>query len=100
MTKSEFITLVQERLHYLTPKDAEIVVQTIIDSMIEAFARGDRIEIRGFGTFSVKNRAAYEGRNPKTGETVHVPAKKLVHFRIGKELYGRINPTVPEEEIS
>jgi integration host factor subunit beta len=100
MTKPELITLVRERLHYLTPKDAKTIVQTILDSMVEALAKGDRVEIRGFGSFAVKNRAAREGRNPKTGETVHIPAKKMVHFKIGKELYGRINRTAPEEEIS
>jgi integration host factor subunit beta len=66
------------------------------DSMVECLAQGERIEIRGFGSFAVKHRATREGRNPKTGETLHIPAKRMPHFKIGKELYERINPTVPE----
>ena len=96
MTRSELIILVVDRLPYLAQKDAEIIVDTILDSMVECLAQGERIEIRGFGSFAVKHRAAREGRNPKTGETVHVPAKRIPHFKIGKELYERINPTVPE----
>ena len=96
MKKSELVTLVAERLPYLTRKDAETIVDTIFDSMIEGLAQGDRIEIRGFGSLSVKHRPAREGRNPKTGERVHIPAKRLPHFKIGKELYERINRTVPE----
>jgi integration host factor subunit beta len=80
----------------LARKDAEIIVETIFDSMVEGLARGDRIEIRGFGSFAVKHRAARDGRNPKTGEAVHIPAKRMPHFKIGKELYGRINRTAPE----
>ena len=96
MKKSELVTLVAERLPYLTRKDAETIVDTIFDSMIEGLAQGDRIEIRGFGSLAVKPRPAREGRNPKTGETVHIPAKRLPHFKVGKELYERINRTVPE----
>ena len=96
MKKSELVTLVAERLPYLTRKDAETIVDTIFDSMIEGLAQGDRIEIRGFGSLSVKHRPAREGRNPKTGERVHIPAKRLPHFKVGKELYERINRTVPE----
>lgn len=96
MTKSELVTLVVDRLPYLARKDAEIIVETIFDSMVEGLAKGDRIEIRGFGSFAVKHRAAREGRNPKTGEAVHIQAKRMPHFKIGKELYGRINRTAPE----
>ena len=100
MTKSELVTAVVNRLPYLTRKDAELVVDKMFDSMAEGLAQGDRIEIRGFGSFAVKHRPAREGRNPRTGESVHIPAKRLPRFKIGKELYGRINPTVPEEDIS
>ena len=100
MTKSELVTLVVDRLPYLTRKDAEIILETMFDSMVKGLARGDRIEIRGFGSFSVRHRAAREGRNLKTGETVHIPAKRIPHFKIGKELYGRINRTEREQEIS
>jgi integration host factor subunit beta len=99
MTRSELVILVAERLPYLTQKDAEIIVDTIFNSMIESLAQGDRIEIRGFGRFAVKHRDPREGRNPKTGETVHIPAKRMPHFKMGKELYERINPTVPEQEF-
>ncbi len=96
MKKSELVNLAADRLPYLTRKNAEIIVDTILESMVEALAKGDRIEIRGFGSFAVKHRAAREGRNPKTGETVHIPAKRMPHFKIGKELSGRINPTAPQ----
>jgi integration host factor subunit beta len=99
MTRSELIILVANRLPYLTQKDAEIIVDTVFDSMIESLAQGDRIEIRGFGSFAVKHRDDREGRNPKTGEPVHIPAKRLPHFKIGKELFERINPTVYEQDI-
>jgi integration host factor subunit beta len=96
MTRSELIILVAERLPYLTQKDAGIIVDTMFDSMVAALAQGERIEIRGFGSFAVKHRDPREGRNPKTGETVHIPAKRLPHFKIGKELYERINRTASE----
>jgi integration host factor subunit beta len=91
MTKSELINRVAERLPYLTRKDAEIIVNTIFDSMVDALVGGDRIEIRGFGSFKVKHRAHREGRNPKTGGSVRIPAKHMPFFKIGKELYERIN---------
>jgi len=94
MTKSELINRVAERLPYLTRKDAEIIVNTIFDSMVDALVEGDRIEIRGFGSFKVKNRGDREGRNPKTGESVKIPAKRMPFFKIGKELYERINQEV------
>ena len=95
MTKSELINRVAERLPYLTRKDAEIIVNTIFDSMADALVEGEGIEIRGFGSFKVKNREEREGRNPKTGESVHIPAKKWPHFKVGKELYERINQRAP-----
>ncbi len=97
MTKSELINAVAERLPYLTRKDAEIIVNTIFDSMVDALVGGDRIEIRGFGSFKVKSRGDREGRNPKTGETVHIPAKRMPFFKIGKELYERINLPIPSK---
>ena len=95
MTKSELIIHVARRLPYVTLKHAEVMVDTIFDSMSDALAQGEGIEIRGFGSLKVKDRAAREGRNPKTGESVHIPAKRLPFFRIGKELHERINQTVP-----
>ena len=95
MTKRELITHVARRLPYLTLKDAEIIVDTIFDSMVDALAQGDRIEIRGFGSFKVKDREEREGRNPVTGESVQIPAKKYPFFKIGKELRERINQAAP-----
>ena len=95
MTKSELVRHVAERLPYMTLQDAQIIVDTIFESMAGALAQGEGFEIRGFGSLKVRNREAHEGRNPKTGEAVHVPAKKLPLFRIGKELHERINRTVP-----
>jgi integration host factor beta subunit len=95
MTKSELVTLVAQRLPYMTLKDAEIIVDTIFDSMADALAQGEGIEIRGFGSLKVKDREERVGRNPKTGESVHIPAKKLPFFRIGRELHERINRRVP-----
>ena len=96
MTKSELIDALVERLPYLIRKDAEIMVDTMFESMVEGLVRGEHIEIRGFGSFSVRNRTEREGRNPKTGETLHIPAKRFPHFKVGKDLYDRINLTVEE----
>ncbi len=71
---------------HISKKDTEVVVNTIFDSMIEALKSGERIEIRGFGSFQVKVREAREGRNPKTGEPVHISAKRTPFFKVGKEL--------------
>lgn len=70
---------------------AELVVNVLFDSMVDALRRGERIEIRGFGSFEVRDYKAYEGRNPRTGEPVHVEAKRLPFFKVGKELRERIN---------
>ena len=95
MTKSELATHVARSLPYVTREDAEIIVDVIFESMADALVRGDRIEIRGFGSFKVNNRPERERRNPMTGEAVHIPAKKLPHFKVGKELHGRINQIAP-----
>jgi len=96
MTKSELVTQVAQRLPSITLKDAEIIVDTLLESMTDALAQGDGIEIRGFGSLKVKDRPEREGRNPRTGESVRIPAKKSLHFRIGKQLHERINRTMPE----
>jgi integration host factor subunit beta len=93
MTKSDLIERVAARLPHISKKDTEIVVNTIFDSMTEALRRADRIEIRGFGSFQVKVREAREGRNPKTGEEVRIPAKRTPFFKVGKELKERIDST-------
>ena len=86
MTKSGLIEEVAKRTPHISKKDTEVVVNTIFDAMIEALRTGDRIEIRGFGSFQVKIREARDGRNPKTGEPVHISAKRTPFFKVGKEL--------------
>jgi integration host factor subunit beta len=90
MNKSELITELSEQIG-LTQRKAEMVVNTIFDSMANALARSDRIEIRGFGSFVVKQYEPYTGRNPKTGEKIAVNSKKLPFFKVGKDLKLRIN---------
>ena len=90
MTKSDLIERVAQQLPHISKKDTETVVNTIFDSMTESLKQGDRIEIRGFGSFQVKIREAREGRNPKTGDEVKIPAKRAPFFKVGKELKERI----------
>ena len=94
MTKSELAqTLVDKR--GLSLKVAELVVNTIFDSMADSMKRGERIEIRGFGSFVVKEYGAYEGRNPKTGAKIHVPPKRSPFFKVGKELREMVDTKPP-----
>ena len=86
MTKSGLIEAVAERTPHISKKDTEIVVNTIFDSMTRALKQGERIEIRGFGSFTVRPYKPYSGRNPRTGQPVPVPAKRLPFFKVGKEL--------------
>ena len=86
MTKSGLIEEVARLTPHISKRDTEVVVNTIFDSMVDALRRGDRIEIRGFGSFQVKLREAREGRNPKTGEPVHISSKRTPFFKVGKEL--------------
>ncbi|MBS1106991.1 MAG: ihfB-2 [Deltaproteobacteria bacterium] len=86
MTKSGLIESVAEKTPHISKKDTEVVVNTIFDAMTDALRRGERIEIRGFGSFQVKVREARDGRNPKTGEMVNIPAKRTPFFKVGKEL--------------
>ena len=90
VTKSELIEEIAQRTG-LTKSRAEMVVGTVFDSMVDAMARGEGIEIRGFGSFTVRQYKAYEGRNPRTGAAVHVAPKKLPFFKVGKELRERVN---------
>jgi integration host factor subunit beta len=91
MTKSELIEILAARHHQLAPKDAELAVKTMLDAMSIALAEGDRIEIRGFGSFGLNYRPPRTGRNPKTGEKVLVPKKHVPHFKAGKELRERVD---------
>jgi integration host factor subunit beta len=96
VTKSELIERISELLKLPTGK-AEQIVNCVFDSMVKALQEGEGIEIRGFGSFTVREYKAYEGRNPRTGETVHVAPKKLPFFKVGKDLRERVNR--PPEEI-
>ena len=91
MTKSELIARLAERFPQLVAKDADFAVKMILDAMTEALVRGDRIEIRGFGSFALNYRPPRVGRNPKSGEKVSVPAKWVPHFKAGKELRERVD---------
>lgn len=91
MTKSELIERLTERHPQLVAKDADLAVKTILDEMARALAAGNRIEIRGFGSFSLNVRPPRVGRNPKSGEKVAVPAKRVPHFKAGKELRERVD---------
>lgn len=91
MTKSELINLLAARNPNLHHVDLERVVNTVFDEIVDALEDGDRVELRGFGAFSVRARDARIGRNPRTGESVQVPAKRVPFFKAGKELRERLN---------
>lgn len=91
MTKSELIARLAARFPQLVAKDADLAVKVILDALSESLANGDRIEIRGFGSFSLNYRPPRLGRNPKSGEKVQVPAKYVPHFKPGKELRERVD---------
>jgi integration host factor subunit beta len=91
MTKSDLIAQLAERFPQLVAKDADFAVKMILDAMSEALAKGDRIEIRGFGSFSLNYRPPRVGRNPKSGDKVSVPEKWVPHFKAGKELRERVD---------
>ena len=91
MTRSQLILRLAEQNPHLFHRDVERIVATVFEEISEALSRGDRVELRGFGAFSVKRRSARIGRNPRTGETVHVAAKSLPYFKTGKQLRERLN---------
>ncbi|MCP4330403.1 MAG: integration host factor subunit beta [Alphaproteobacteria bacterium] len=91
MTKSELIMRLAEQNEHLLQREAERIVSTIFDEIAAALERGDRVELRGFGAFSVKRRPPRVGRNPRTGETVHVEEKHVPFFKTGKQLRERLN---------
>ena len=91
MTKSELITLLSDKFSQLVHKDAELSVKTIIDSLGDALNKGGRVEIRGFGSFSLNHRPARLGRNPKTGEEIPITARRVVTFRPGQKLKARVD---------
>ena len=91
MTKSELINTLAEQLKHLEQADVELAVKQVLEQMTGALANGGRIEIRGFGSFSLHYRAPRVGRNPKTGQSVRLDGKFVPHFKPGKELRDRVN---------
>jgi integration host factor subunit beta len=92
MTRTELIERLIKGQAHLNEDDVELAVKTMLDQMSTALAHGERIEIRGFGAFSLRRRESRVGRNPKTGETIMVAKKHIPYFRAGKELRERVNP--------
>ena len=92
MTKSELIDILAQRQAHLKADDVDLAVKTLLEMMSDALTHGDRIEIRGFGSFSLHFRPARIGRNPKTGDRVDVPAKRVPYFKPSKELRDLVNP--------
>lgn len=97
MTKSELIERIAANQSQLSAKDVEVAVKMILDHMAESLSRGERIEIRGFGSFSLHYRAPRSGRNPKTGERVELAGKYVPHFKPGKELRERVDTKTRSE---
>lgn len=91
MNKSDLIEILSKRLPNMAAKDVEVIINTIFDSMTDALGHGDRIEIRGFGSFEIRVRRPRVGRNPKTGVSVDVGERKVPFFKVGKELRERVN---------
>ncbi|MFH0800709.1 MAG: integration host factor subunit beta [Pseudomonadota bacterium] len=91
MNKSDLIEMLSRKLPSMAGRDVEVIVNTIFDSMTDALGRGDRIEIRGFGSFEVRMRKPRVGRNPKTGMSVNVGERRVPFFKVGKELRERVN---------
>jgi len=91
MTKSVLIAEVSKKVEGMTPKQIEVIVETVFDGIKGALAQGEKVEIRGFGTFRIRQREGRAARNPKTGEKLEVPPKKALHFKIGKALHNALN---------
>ncbi len=93
MTKSELIEVIAAHQQHLAYRDVELAVKTLLEQMSEALSTGERIEIRGFGSFSLHHRPPRIGRNPKTGDPVALPGKHVPHFKPGKQMRERVNET-------
>lgn len=91
MLKSELVQIVADKNPHLLSRDAENVVNTVLEEIINSLSCGQRVELRGFGTFSLKHRVARKSRNPKTGESVDVESKVVPHFKTSKEISDRLN---------
>lgn len=99
MTKSELIERIADRQDQLSPKDIELAVKLMLEYMSQSLATGSRIEVRGFGSFSVHYREPRIGRNPKTGESVSLEGKYSPHFKPGKELRDRVNDSIIKDDF-
>ena len=95
MTKSELIEILAQRQGHLKADDVDLAVKSLLEMMAASLARGDRIEIRGFGSFSLHFRPPRTGRNPKTGDAVALPGKYVPHFKPGKDLRERVTDVIP-----
>jgi integration host factor subunit beta len=91
VVKSELVSALNEKLSELQVRDVELALNCILEQMIDALVHGERIEIRGFGSFDCRHRPSRIARNPKSGESVNLPAKVAVHFKPGKEMRDRVN---------
>lgn len=103
MIRSELVTRIAAMNPHLYEKECEDVVRAILNRITDALVAGERVEIRGFGAFSITELGARQGRNPKTGESVAVKEKKAVHFKAGKDMCQRLNPSeleTPEEVVA
>lgn len=99
MTRSKLIEALADRFTHLTQKDTDLAIKTILDTMSEALSQGDRIEVRGFGSFSVSRRPPRMGRNPRTGESVAIPEKRVPHFKPGKALREAVTAKAEQERL-
>lgn len=97
MTKAELVDEVARAIQ-VTKKQAETIVNVVFDSIVDSLRNGEKIELRGFGSFRLRSRKSRTGRNPKTGEKVEVPSKKIPYFKPGKELKELINRSIVEED--
>ncbi|MCI4645794.1 MAG: integration host factor subunit beta [Hyphomonadaceae bacterium] len=97
MLRSELVAKLADKYSHMPAEKLEQAVSIILDEITDALARGDRVELRGFGAFSVRHREARRGRNPRTGDTVDVPAKSVPFFKAGKELRSRVNSGMDPE---
>ena len=98
MTRSDLVQELAARFHQFTQRDAEYAVKTLLDAIGQALVQGHRIEVRGFGSFSVSHRPPRIGRNPRSGESVAIPAKRVPHFKPGKALREAVDQRTAELE--
>lgn len=98
MTKSELVEMVSSRVTAFSRRDIELIVDTLFQSMSDNLSSGDKVEIRGFGSFKIKERDGRQGRNPKSGENIFIQPKRVPFFKAGKEIRERINPGSADDE--